>query len=207
MDIEAVIFDIGNVLVEWRPERAFDALIGETRRRALFADVDLAAMNARIDLGEEIADVVAETAARHPHYHDEILLWHRHWADMLQPEIPQSASLLRALRRRGVPVYALSNFGASTLCLAETAFPVLTEFDRRFISGHMGVIKPDAAIYAAVEQETGHDPRTLFFTDDRPENVAAAAERGWQVHLFDGPEGLQQRLMAERLLQAEDLAE
>ena len=37
MKPEAVIFDIGNVLIEWQPERFYDSEIGEERRRALFA--------------------------------------------------------------------------------------------------------------------------------------------------------------------------
>ena len=41
MAIEAVVFDIGNVLVEWQPERFYDSAVGETRRREMFAAVDL----------------------------------------------------------------------------------------------------------------------------------------------------------------------
>ncbi len=206
MAIDAVIFDIGNVLVEWHPEAMFDAVIGVDRRRALFAAVDLGAMNERVDLGEEIAEVVAETALAHPDHRDDILLWHSRWLDMLTPDIPGSAVLLRALRRRKVPVHALSNFGTSTLALADTVYPVLTEFDRRFVSGHLGLMKPDPAIYAALERETGHDPAALLFIDDKAENTDAAARRGWQVHLFEGPDGLCDRLLAEGLLEPGDIA-
>ena len=52
MTIEAVVFDIGNVLIEWHPERYFDRTIGSDKRRALFSEVDLHGMNDRIDLGE-----------------------------------------------------------------------------------------------------------------------------------------------------------
>jgi len=202
MPVEAVIFDIGNVLVEWHPARMFDAAIGSQRREALFANVDLAAMNDRVDMGEEIADVVRETAIAHPGFHDDILLWHSNWLDMLQPDIPLSATLLRALRARGVAVHALSNFGTSTLALAERHFPVLTEFDSRFVSGHLTMMKPDPAIYAHVEAGVGVAPEALFFIDDRAENIAAAANRGWQTHLFETPEGLADRLVAEGLLSA-----
>ena len=41
MTPEAVIFDIGNVLIEWQPERYYDSVVGEERRRAMFAAVDL----------------------------------------------------------------------------------------------------------------------------------------------------------------------
>lgn len=200
MPIEAVIFDIGNVLVEWHPERMYDAAIGPDRRKALFANVDLGAMNDRVDMGEEIADVVQETATANPEYRDEILMWHSNWLDMLRPDIPLTADLLRALRARGMAVHALSNFGTSTLALAEQHFPVLTEFDSRFVSGHLAMMKPDPAIYAHVEASVGVSPEALFFIDDRPENIAAAAGRGWQTHLFETPEKLADRLYALRLL-------
>ena len=51
MTPQAVIFDIGNVLIEWQPERFYDREIGEARRRALFAEVDLHGMNDVIDRG------------------------------------------------------------------------------------------------------------------------------------------------------------
>ena len=39
---QAVIFDVGNVLTRWQPEAFYDRVIGEDRRRALFAEVDVA---------------------------------------------------------------------------------------------------------------------------------------------------------------------
>jgi len=204
-EIRAVVFDIGNVLVEWHPERAFDRTIGPARREALFAGVDLDTMNARVDMGEEIADVVAETAAAHPEFSDDILLWHKNWLDMFWPAIPRSVTMLKALRARGVPVFALSNFGTSTLELSERYYPFLLDFDRRFVSGHLAMMKPDPALYAHVEAETGVAPEGLFFIDDRAENIAAADTRGWGTHLFDGPQGLADRMLAEGLLDASEV--
>lgn len=200
MAIEAVIFDIGNVLVEWHPARPFDRLLGSQRRAALFAQVDFEAMNLRSDLGADMEEEVRALAAQNPGDADDILIWSQHWLEMLAPDLPLSAALLRALRARGAAVYALSNFGVGTLKLAEKRYPVLTEFDRRFISGHLGMIKPDPALYAHVETELDLPPETLFFIDDRPENIAAAKARGWQTHLFETPRGLADRLVAEDLL-------
>jgi 2-haloacid dehalogenase len=203
--IKAVVFDIGNVLVEWHPEAAFDRAIGEDRRRALFANVDLDAMNNRVDMGEEIADVVRETAQKHPGYHDDILLWHRNWLDMFRPPIPGTITLLRAVRAKGIPAFALSNFGTSTLALADKYYPVLTEFDRRFVSGHLKMMKPDPAIYAHVEAETGLAPEALLFTDDKADNIDAAAARGWETHLFESAQGLANKLFAEGVLHPSDI--
>lgn len=196
----AVIFDIGNVLIEWQPERYFDRIIGPARRRALFDAVDIHAMMQRIDSGADFAAEIARTAAACPDFAAEILRIRDHWCDIAQPAIPESVRLLRALRARGIPVFALSNFGAENFPLSVAQFPFLTEFDRSYISGRMGMAKPDPAIYAAVEADCGIAPDRLLFTDDRPENIATAKARGWQVHLFDGATGFAQCLVTAGLL-------
>jgi 2-haloacid dehalogenase len=206
MTINAVIFDIGNVLIEWQPERYFDAAIGSEARRGLFQTVDLHAMMDRIDAGADFAAEVARTARMHPDWHDAILHFRDHWADMAQPAIPQSVRLLAALKARGVPVFALSNFGAQNFPISVAQFPFLGRFDRAYISGPMGMKKPDPAIYAALEADCALPPETLLFTDDRAENIAAAAARGWQVHLFDGAPGFAQCLITAGLLTKGDTA-
>lgn len=205
MTAKAVVFDIGNVLIEWQPERFFDRHIGPERRRRLFAEVDLHGANDKVDRGASLAETIADLAARTPHLADEIQMWHDHWIDMAGPAIPHSVRLLQALRRRGVPVMALSNFGIETFRLAQARYPFLDEFDRRFISGHLGVIKPAEEIYRIVERDCGHAPHELLFTDDRRDNIKAAAARGWNVHLFDGAAGLAQVLVAHGLLPEEEI--
>ncbi|MEL7461331.1 MAG: HAD family phosphatase [Pseudomonadota bacterium] len=198
--IQAVIFDIGNVLITWAPERYYDRVYGQDRRRALFADLDLHEMNDQIDRGADFKDTIYAWADANPEWRREIRDWHDHWLTMAGPPIEGSIACLRALRAKGMPVFALSNFGIGSFAITEVHWPVLTEFDRRYISGHMKTAKPDAAIYAMVEADCAIDPRGLLFIDDRPENIAAAAARGWQTHLFDGPGPLRARLEHEGLL-------
>ena len=204
--VRAVVFDIGNVLLHWQPEAFYDRMIGPDARRRLFAEVDLEGMNLSIDAGLPFRATVQETATRHPAWAEAILWWHDNWHQMATPAIPHSVRLLHALRARGVPVFALSNFGTDSFALAQTLYPFLTEFDRTYISGHLRLLKPDPAIYAVVEGDCGLPPETLLFTDDKPANIAAALARGWQGHLFEGPAGLADRLVAEGLLQGEDVA-
>ena len=198
--IDAVVFDIGNVLIEWQPERYYDRTIGEARRRAMFAEVDLHGMNDRVDRGEDFRETVYATAEAHPEWRDEILHWHDRWIELATPLIDDSVALLRALRSKGIPVWALSNFGVGSFALAETHYPVLAEFDRRFISGHLRMAKPDMGIFEEVEREGGVPAERLLLTDDREDNIAAARSRGWQTHHFTGPAGLAQRLVDEGLL-------
>ncbi|NCO87743.1 MAG: HAD family phosphatase [Rhodobacterales bacterium] len=199
---EAVVFDIGNVLVQWQPDAFYDRLIGPERRRALMAEVDLHGMNEGMDRGAPWLPSVRALAGAHPGWADEIMCWHGRWIEMLSPAIDHSVRLLRALRARGVPVFALTNFGVETLEQARARYPFLCEFDRAYVSGALRLMKPEPAIYAAVEADCRIAPGALLFADDRPENIAAAAARGWGVHLFEGPQGWADRLVAEGLLDA-----
>ena len=200
MTIEAVIFDIGNVLIEWNPERFYDWAIGRAQREALFAEVDLHSMNDAIDAGGLFRETIYDWADRHPDWSAEIRMWHDNWIDMASPRIEGSIALLRALRLRGVPVFALTNFGIHSFAYAQTQYDFLSEFDRAYVSGQMGVIKPDPRIYELVEADCGLAPARLLFTDDRADNIAAAQARGWQTHSFQGWQGWAQRLVAEDLL-------
>ncbi|MCX7558061.1 HAD family phosphatase [Sulfitobacter sp. F26204] len=204
MTPQAVVFDIGNVLIEWQPERFFDSVIGPDHRRAMFAAIDLHGMNDRVDSGETFRDVIDETIHRFPDWTAELNIWHDRWLDMAAPAIPHSVRLMSALQASGVPVFSLTNFGIQTYDLAATKYPFLTQFDRDFISGHIGIIKPDPGIYETAERISGIRPEALLFTDDRIDNITAAAARGWQTHHFKDPQGWADRLIAEGLLDAKD---
>lgn len=201
MTPQAVIFDIGNVLIEWQPERYYDRVIGEERRRAMFDAVDLHGINDNIDRGGDFKTVIYDAADANPEWGDEIRMWHDNWLELATPEIPLSVRVLRALRAKGIPVFALTNFGIGTWAIATPRYPFLAEFDRHYISGEMKVIKPDALIYEMVEQDCGVAPEGLLFTDDRIDNINAAAARGWQTHHFDGPEGWADCLIGHGLLE------
>ena len=97
--------------------------------------------------------------------------------------------MMRALKAKDMPVFALTNFGDQSFAYAQSEYVFLSEFDRTYVSGRMKVIKPDPAIYEMVEADCGIAPERLFFIDDRTENIEAAKARGWQVHHFTGPAG------------------
>lgn len=202
MSVQAVIFDIGNVLIEWQPERYYDRVIGEDRRRAMFAEVDLHGMNDLVDQGHHFTDTIYDWAEKYPAWRNEIRMWHDNWIELAAPEIPHSVRLLRALRTRGVPVFALTNFGVQNFDYATTVYSFLNEFDRQYVSGRMQMVKPHMPIYEAVEQDCALPPEALLFADDRVENIETARARGWQVHHFAGAKGWAERLMAEGLLSA-----
>jgi 2-haloacid dehalogenase len=197
---QAVIFDIGNVLTRWQPEAFYDRVIGEDRRRALFAEVDLHRMNDIVDEGALFRETIYDWADRTPHWQAEIRLWYDRWIELASPRIEGSIALQRALRAKGVPVFALTNFGKYSFEEALPKMDFLTDFDRLYVSGRMGVIKPDPRIYEMVEDDCGLPPASLLFTDDRADNITAAARRGWRTHQFESWQGWAARLVAEGLL-------
>jgi len=199
---QAVIFDIGNVLVEWHPEIYYARHLSDEDRARMFQETAIEAMNIELDRGAPFRQTVYDLADRHPAWSGMIRRWHDNWLEMLTPEIAPCTRLLRALRARGVPVFALSNFGAESFEIARKHYPVLSEFDRAYISGRMGVVKPDPQIYHRVEADCGLPPADLIFVDDRADNIAVAAARGWQTHLFDGWRPWAERLVALGLLSA-----
>ncbi|MEM1352432.1 MAG: HAD-IA family hydrolase [Pseudomonadota bacterium] len=111
-----------------------------------------------------------------------------------------SVRLMKALQARNVPVFSLTNFGIESYAFAARHYAFLKGFDRDFISGHLGVTKPDPDIYARVEETSGLKGPELLFADDRHDNIAAAQTFGWQTHLFEEPEGWANRLVAAGLL-------
>jgi 2-haloacid dehalogenase len=204
MTPKAVVFDIGNVLIEWQPERFYDAQIGEERRRQMFAAIDLHGINDRVDTGENFTAVFTQAAKDYPEWSDEVMLWHDRWIEMAAPRIDHSVRLMRALQAKSIPVFSLTNFGIETMVIARKEYEFLHAFDRDYISGHMGVIKPASRIYELLEEDSGLSGNDLLFTDDRIDNINAAAARNWQTHLFEGPQGWAERLITAGLLTNEE---
>jgi len=200
MTIETVVFDIGNVLIEWQPERYYDNVIGEARRKEMFAAVDLHAINDAVDRGAPFRATIEKAADDYPAFKTEILMWYFDWIKMAAPAIPHSVALLRALRAKGIRVIALTNFGIESFEFAETKYPFLTDFDKTYVSGRMGCVKPHSLIYEMLEAGEQTRPDGFLFADDRQENIDMAASRGWQTHLFEGPQGWAKRLVDEGLL-------
>ncbi len=202
--IDAVIFDIGNVLIEWQPENFYDRTVGEARRKAFFADTDIHAHHAEIDAGASLPAMIDSLVPRYPEYEAELRMWNDNWNDLAAPAIPHSVHLLDTLVDKGVTVFTLTNFGHDNFPLSQQVYPFLNRFAREYVSGRLKLIKPDPAIYAHVETDCGITPERLLFADDRPENIDAAAARGWQTHLFEHPQGWADRLVAEGLLTAQE---
>lgn len=102
----------------------------------------------------------------------------------IQPMI----DLHSALRRKGVPTYVFSNTNDLAVRHIRRAFPFFADFDGYILSYEHRAMKPDPRLYEVVEAQSGRHGPEILYLDDRPENVAAGAARGWQTILHQSPE-------------------
>jgi 2-haloacid dehalogenase len=197
----AVVFDIGRVLFDWNLRHLFEKLIDDPAELDWFlASVVTEQWHFQSDGGRPLAEMVPELKARHPAHATLIDAYVERFLETLPAEIPGTHDLVRRLAGRGVALYALTNFGAEFWARFRSTQPIFALFADVVVSGEERVAKPDPKIYAIAEARIGRPPGTLFFTDDNPANVAAAAERGWQAHLFTGAAALEADLAARGLL-------
>ena len=73
-------------------------------------------------------------------------------------------------------------------------------FDGYIFSYEVGAMKPEAKIYEALEKLAGRRGADIVYLDDRAENVAAGAARGWRTILHETPEKTRAALEGFRLL-------
>lgn len=183
--IRHIVFDIGKVLVHYDPELPYRRLIPDADRRRWFLEtVCTPAWNLEQDRGRDWREAEAELIARWPQEADNIRAFRRHWAEMVPHAYDDSVALFEAAVAAGHDVTMLTNFAADTFAEARRRFGFLEAPRGVTVSGEIGLIKPDRAIYERHAADFGLAPAATLFIDDSPANVAGAQAAGWQAVRF-----------------------
>ncbi|TBW35112.1 HAD family phosphatase [Siculibacillus lacustris] len=183
-----VVFDIGNVLVRWDPHILYDRIFGDAADAERFlAEICDAEWNLEQDRGRPMAEGIAERIERFPDWVDEIRAWDERWHEMVPGPIDGMVEILETLRARGVPTWAISNFSSEKFAETLARFPFLTGFRDTVVSAHVGLVKPDPAIYRLFLDRNGLDAADCLFVDDLAANVAGARAVGLNAVLFTSP--------------------
>ncbi len=191
-----IIFDFGNVLVKWEPERVYARHFGDEARAWWFmrhvCDAD---WRNRIDAGESLDGCVAELQALWPEYADAVAMYRDGWMDMLTGEMPGMREVLADLKGMpGVRLFGLSNWSMETFPEARRRFPILQEVDDYVVSGEEGLVKPDPEIFRRLLDRYGLCAEDCTFIDDSEANVEAARGLGMHGVLFRGADALRVEL-------------
>ncbi|MBP9088863.1 MAG: HAD-IA family hydrolase, partial [Kofleriaceae bacterium] len=140
------------------------------------------------------SDAEAVLIATHPAQAHLIRAFRANWHAMIGPPIDDNVALLRRFIAEGRDVTLLTNFAADTFAEALARWPFLAEPRGATVSGKLGIIKPDAAIYHHHAQQFGLAPNRTLFIDDNLDNVAAAQACGWHAVTFTDAATLQRDL-------------
>jgi 2-haloacid dehalogenase len=197
----AVVFDLGGVLIDWNPRHLYRRLFADEETMEEFLrGVCPQSWNERQDAGHPIAAATAQRIRMFPDHADMISAYYGRWEEMLGGAIDESVALLHRLHARGVPLYALTNWSAELFPVARRRFDFLKMFKGIVVSGEEGLIKPDTGIFLRLLSRYALDPRSTWFIDDNPANVAAAQRLGMNGHHFCSPSALADELVAAGLL-------
>ena len=185
MKIEAILFDLGKVLIDFSFETAVQALYASCSiSRDRFEEVlwDRAWI-CRYERGEictgEFHHYLRETANLNMDLPDFCQVW----SSVFLPGLMVSENLLAWLKRR-YPLILVSNTNEAHIEFIRSNYRVLDYFDQHIFSYEVGSLKPDPKIFERAIAASGCPAKALFFTDDREENIVAARRFGMQVHQF-----------------------
>ncbi|HZU63884.1 MAG TPA: HAD family phosphatase [Novosphingobium sp.] len=185
--VTAVVFDIGHVLIDWDLRCLFAKLIDDPARLDWFlAHVVTKEWHFEHDAGKPFAQMVAERSALFPEEAALIAAYADRWLETLPGPIPGTPALVERLAARGVPLYAITNFGDEAFARFRPTFPVLAHMGDIVISGVEKLVKPGEEIFHLAARRFGHAPAGMLFIDDNAANIATAARLGWQTHHFTG---------------------
>jgi len=194
--IKAIIFDFGNVLLEWNPRNVYQRFFPndpEGMERFL-KEVDFADWNLQQDKGRPFAEGVAILSQQFPHHSHLIQAYHDHWVESVSGSIAGTVRILKQLKQAGYSLYGLSNWSAETFPYARKKYDFFDLLDDIVISGEVGHIKPDPEIFQIMLEKVGRPAQECLFIDDSLTNIKQAQKMGFATIHFQSPEQLETKL-------------
>lgn len=199
--IEAVVFDVGRVLYQWRMDALIDRLTDDPAERDfVLSRVITEEWHFQHDAGRPLAEMVAERIAEFPAQERFVTAYAARFNETIPGPVPGSLAIVEALHAAGLPLYAITNFGAEFWDGFRPTAPMFDLFRDIVVSGKERMMKPHPAIFALAARRFGHPPAAMLFIDDNADNIASARACGWQVHHFRDAPTLRADLVQRGLL-------
>jgi 2-haloacid dehalogenase len=179
---EAVIFDLGKVLLDFDYAKVAARMLKfcDLPREVIIRALNQSPLLHRYETGLLTSKEFFEEARTVSRFRGEFADFAGIFADIFTP-IPQMIDLHTRLRQRGVATYIFSNTNELAINHIRDTYPFFANFSGYIFSYEHRAMKPDPAIYAVVERETGQQGEKLLYIDDRVENIEQGQAREWQT--------------------------
>jgi len=200
--IKAIIFDYGNVLLDWDPRHVYRRYFpnDEEGMERFLREVDFATWNAMQDKGRSFKEGVAEHSRKFPQYAHLFQAYHDHWIDSIGDAYWGTVEIMKRLKQAGYALYGLSNWSAETFPYARAKYDFFDLLDDMIISGAVGFAKPEPEIYRLLLDKIGRPAQECLFIDDSLPNINQANTMGFKTIHFTSPEQLKQELIKLELM-------
>ena len=175
--IDTIIFDLGGVLVDWKPEYVYRKVFNgnEEKVQWFLNTICTPEWNIEQDGGRTIEEAVNLKIAEFPQYEDLIRLFYNEWEHMFSGPITKNVELFKKLKiAKKYKIYALTNWSAEKWDKALELFPFFNDFDGVIVSGQEKTRKPNPEIYNILLNRYNITPKNAIFIDDNKENISAA---------------------------------
>ena len=190
--LDAVVFDVGNVLVVFSPEELTAELFpGDPELgRRIREHVTSTPYWCMLDHGTlSYEEALTAMTVHAPELREAVSRFLYGWMD-LKHTVPEGIEALRAVKAHGKKAYIISNYHDGAFRHVEQKYDFFRLFDGKVISARVGLLKPDPVIFQLASRTFGLVPERTLFIDDAPLNVEAAMNLGWQGFCLNRPGAL-----------------
>jgi len=165
--IKNIIFDLGNVLLNFKPE---EFLLRFTNDRKLIKKFISNVIRSRTWLKLDRGIITVQKARekfllRYPDNSNLINLFFDHWTKMFTP-IEKNIEILRDLKKNGYKLYILSNYIEEAFDYVNKKYEFFSLFDGGIISYRIQIIKPEMEMFKKIINEYNLNPQECVFIDD-----------------------------------------
>ncbi len=193
--IKNIIFDLGNVLISWKPEEylinnGFTQKSRETILSEVFRSPEwLALDDGQITLDEAVKRIASRSSLNR----GEIYAVFDLRTKILFP-LEGNVRMLPGLKKEGFKLYYLSNFPEDIFDEVEARYDFFRFFSGGLISARAKVSKPDERIYRKLLETYSLLPEECLFIDDTHANAISAETLGISVIHLSEPSSMKEKL-------------
>lgn len=192
--IKNVIFDLGNVLLNFEPKEHVKSKIIEEKFEEIYESIFKSEEWPMLDRGSiSEEEAKANIINRKIENKDLVNSVFENWYDILTP-IESSVEILKKLRENGYKVFYLSNFHLAAFEYVTKKYDFFELFGGGVVSYKEKLLKPEKEIYEKIISEYSLEAKETVFIDDMKVNVEAAVKCGMKGIVLKNPVELRSEL-------------